>query len=156
MHWVSKSSCRRSRKNPWMSGHIYHVALLFIPRPWSRGGDIVITMSGRASVFRSRTIYLKPLAGLLSYCIHTSLRGCRCAFLGVMTFDLVFDLWFWGPGDYRLWLIADNKFSFQSISRKAEFFHTAHTNPSGGVDVPFGGYDLWPNFYPPPVGEGGF
>ena len=27
-----------------------------------------------ASVFRFRTISLKPLAGLLSYCIHTSLR----------------------------------------------------------------------------------
>ena len=48
---------------------------------------IVITLSGvrqcgRAAVFRSRAIYLKPLAGLLLYCIHTSLRWCRCAFWG--------------------------------------------------------------------------
>ena len=30
------------------------------------------------------------------------------------------------------------------ISRKAlaGFFHTAHIHPSGGVEVPFGGYDL--------------
>ena len=47
-------------------------------------GDIVFTMSGRAavwpcvcaSVFRFRTLSLKPLVGLLSYCIQTSLRGC--------------------------------------------------------------------------------
>ena len=25
-------------------------------------------------------------------------------------------------------------------------FHTAHTNPSEAVDVPFGGYGLCPNF----------
>ena len=53
------------------------------PAHENRGwGDIVITMSGRASVFRFRTISLKPLAGLLLNCIHTSLRGCRCAFWG--------------------------------------------------------------------------
>ena len=46
-------------------------------------GDIDITMSGRASVLRFRTISRKPLAGLLSYCIHTSLRGCRFAFWGL-------------------------------------------------------------------------
>ena len=56
-------------------------------------GDIVITMSGPASVFRFQRISWKPLAVLFSYCIiHTSLRRCRCDFLGVMTFDLIFDL----------------------------------------------------------------
>ena len=32
--------------------------------------------------------------------------------------------------------------------RLLDCFHTAHTHPSGGVDVPFGGYDLSPNFLP--------
>ena len=90
------------------------IFILFIPRPRCRGGGYShhhVWPGGRASVFRFRTISLKPLAGLLSYCIQTSLRGCRCAF------DLVFDLWFWG--DYRLFLIVDKKFSFRTISCKA-------------------------------------
>ena len=53
-------------------------------------GDIVITMSGRAAVwpcgraslFRFRTISQKPLAGLLSYCMQTSLRGVDVPFEG--------------------------------------------------------------------------
>ena len=52
-------------------------------------GDIVITMFGHASVFRFRTISLKPLARLLSYC----LGGVDVPF-GVMAFDLVFTLGF--------------------------------------------------------------
>ena len=36
-----------------------------------------------ASVFRFRTISRKPLAELFSYFIHTSLKGCRCAFWGL-------------------------------------------------------------------------
>ena len=32
--------------------------------------------------------------------------------------------------------------------RLLDCFHTAQTHPSGGVDVPFGGYDLWPNCRP--------
>ena len=37
----------------------------------------------RVSVFRFQTISWKLLAGLFSYCIHTSLRGCRCVFWGL-------------------------------------------------------------------------
>ena len=43
---------------------------------------------GRASidafVFRFRTISWKAFAGLFLYCIHTSLRWCRCAFWGLL------------------------------------------------------------------------
>ena len=38
-------------------------------------GRAAMRSCGRASVFRSRTISLKPFARFLSYCIHTSLRG---------------------------------------------------------------------------------
>ena len=41
-------------------------------------GSMYVTVY--ATLFRFRTISLLLLAGLLSYCIHTSLRGCRCAF----------------------------------------------------------------------------
>ena len=46
--------------------------------------------------------------------------------------------------------MADDKFSFQTISGKefAGLFHIAYTHPSGGVYVPFGGCDFWPNFLP--------
>ena len=111
-------------------------------------GDIVITMSGRASVFRSQTISLKPLAGLLSYCIHTSLRGCRCAFceLWPLTLFLTFD--FEAIIDFNWLLMSSSVSGRYPAKRLLNCFHTAHTNPSGGVDVPFGGYDLWPNFFP--------
>ena len=36
-----------------------------------------------ASMFCFRMISRKPLAGMFSYHIHTSLRGCRCAFWGL-------------------------------------------------------------------------
>ena len=44
--------------------------------------------------------------------------------------------------------MADDKFSSRMISQKAllDCFHIAYTYPSGGVDVPFGGCDFWPNF----------
>ena len=40
--------------------------------------------------------------------------------------------------------MADDKFSFRTISRKAfaGFFNISITHLSGGVDVPFWGYDL--------------
>ena len=48
--------------------------------------------------------------------------------------------------------MVDYKFSFQMISRKAIagfFSYYTHTwHPSGGVDVPFVGYGLSPNFLP--------
>ena len=65
--------------------HLYTKGSLFIPRPRSRGGGYChhhVWSCVCASVFRYRTIYLNPLARLLSYCIHISLRGCRCAFWG--------------------------------------------------------------------------
>ena len=68
--------------------------------------------------------------------------------LGVMTFDLVFYLWFWG--DYCLQLIANAKFSFRMISRKAFvelFSYCTHTSLRG-CRCAFWGYDLWPNFLP--------
>ena len=48
-------------------------------------GDVVILSSPClarvcASVFYFRTLSRKPVAGLLSYFIHTSLQSCRCAF----------------------------------------------------------------------------
>ena len=94
----------------------------------------------------------RHLAKRLLNCFHTahthSWGGVDVPF-GVMTFDLIFDLWF--GGDYWLQLIAGDKFSFRTTSRKAfaELFHTAHTHSWGGVDVPFGVmtfdliFDLW-------------
>ena len=102
-------------------------------------GDIVITMSVCASVFHFLMISLKPLAGLLSYYIHTSFRRCRCAFRGLwlLTFDfeVIIDL---------KWLRMINSVSGWYLAKRLlDCFHTAHTHPSGGVDVPFVGYDLW-------------
>ena len=44
--------------------------------------------------------------------------------------------------------MVDDNFSFRTIFLKefAGLFHIAYTHPLGGVDVPFGGYDLRPNF----------
>ena len=78
------------------SDKFFYTCAIFIPRPYFVGGGYChhhVLPGGRASVFRFRTISLKPLAGLLSYCIHTSLRGCRCAFLGLwpLTWLLTFN-----------------------------------------------------------------
>ena len=32
--------------------------------------------------------------------------------------------------------------------RLLDCFYIAYTHPLGGVDLPFGGYDLWPKFWP--------
>ena len=58
------------------------------PPPAAHGvgvGDIVIAMSGvrlcdRVSIPDDIS---ETFAGLFSYCIHTSLRRCRCAFEGL-------------------------------------------------------------------------
>ena len=116
----------------------------FIPRRRSRGGGYChhhVWPCGRASVFRFQTISLKPLAGLLSYCIQTSLRGCRCAFWSLWPLTYFFTFDFEAIIDFN-W--------FRIISRKAFpglFSYCTHKSLRG-VDVPFGGYDLWPNFWP--------
>ena len=54
--------------------------------PQSRGGRYChhhVWPCGRAFAFLFRMISRKPLAGSFSYCIHISLRGCRCAFWGL-------------------------------------------------------------------------
>ena len=43
--------------------------------------------------------------------------------------------------------MTDDNFSFQTISRKASAA-IAHPHSLGGVDVPFGGFDLQINFLP--------
>ena len=66
-----------------------------------------------------------------------------CLF-GVMTFDLVFD--FEAIIDFN-WLRIISSVSGRYLAKRfLDCFHTAHTNLSAGVDVPFGGYDLCPNF----------
>ena len=47
-----------------------------------------------AGLLSFRTISCKAFAELFSYCTHTSRRGWRWAFWGVMTFDLIFYLRF--------------------------------------------------------------
>ena len=85
-------------------GHICHFKSETKLGRW----DMVITMSGRTSVFRFRTISRKPVAGLFSYCIHTSLRGYGCVFWGLwpLTFFLIL----------RRLLMSDEKFCFRMIS----------------------------------------
>ena len=101
----------------------------------------------------------------IAFILHTDIpEGMYMCLLGVMTFDLIFgvDVPF---GGYDLWPIFFT-FDFEAIidlkwlriissvsgrhlaNRFLDCFHTAHTNPSGGVYVPFGGYDLCPNFLP--------
>ena len=76
--------------------------------------DIVITMSGRAAMFRFRRISLKPLVGLLSYYIHTSLNPFTT--------------------EARFCVLNAMAFSTQKRSSVVKGLR--------GVDVPFGGFDL--------------
>ena len=71
--------------------------------------------------------------------------------LGIMTFDLIFFHWFWGDQWFWFWMISSVSERYIT-KRLLDCFHTAHTHPSGGVDVPFGGYDLWPNCWPSILG----
>ena len=71
-------------------------------------------------------ISMKLLAGLLSYCIHTSLRGCGCAVGIVITMS----------GRAYVHRVSFPDDISETVSR------IAYTNPLGGVDVPFGGDDL--------------
>ena len=50
-------------------------AVHFYPLPIKWGRGFVITMYSRVSAFRFQMISRKPLAGVFSYYIHTSLRG---------------------------------------------------------------------------------
>ena len=89
-----------------------------------------------------------PFLNLLSYCIHTSITGWRCAFWGLwpLTWFLTFD--FEAIIDFN-WLRMISSVSGRYLTKRLlDCFHTAHTPPSVGVDVPFGNYDLWPNFSP--------
>ena len=63
--------------------------------------------------------------------------------LGVMTFDLVFFTFDFEAiidlNCLRIISLVPGRFL---AKRFLDCFHTAHTNPSRGVYVPFGGYDL--------------
>ena len=125
----------------------------FIPRHEAGAGGIVITMAGvrpcgRASVFRIRSISVKPFAGLLLYCIHTSLRRRRWAFweLRPLTYFLPFE--FQAISDFNYLRMISSVSRRYLRNHLLDCFHTAHTHPPGGVHVPFEGYDLWPNFWP--------
>ena len=96
---------------------------------------------GRASVFRFRTIYLKPLAWLPSYCIHTSLRGYGCAFRWLWPFTYFFTFGFGAIIDFNwLWMISS--VSGRNIAKRSlDCFYTAHTHPLGMYICLLG---LWP------------
>ena len=88
-----------------------------------------------------RTISRKPVVGLFSYCVHASLRGCRCAFWpNFLPFSFQAFIYF------NSWRIMSSVSRRYLGKRSLDCFHIAHTYPLEGVDVPFGGYDLWPNF----------
>ena len=98
--------------------------------------------------FSFRTISHEAFPGLFSNCTHTSLRGCRCAFW-VMTFDLIVDLQFWGHyWLFNWWRIISLVSGWYLRKHLLDCFYIAYTYLSGGVDVPFGGCDLWPICWP--------
>ena len=84
------------------------------------------------SVFRFRTISLKMLAVLLSYCIHTSLRGCWCAFWGLWPSTYFLTFHFEVIIDFH-WLRKISSV-FWTISRKVFaglFSYCTHTSLRG-------------------------
>ena len=132
--------------NPWSMNHVYS---RFYPRLQSRGGGYChhhVWPCGLASVDISET------ASRVAFILHTraSFWGCRCDFLG-------YDLWLiFVPFDLEA--IIDFNWWQMIISVSGRYlgkhlldcFHTAHTHPSGGVDVPLLGvmtfdliFNLW-------------
>ena len=62
--------------------------------------------------------------------------------LGVITFDLILTFDFEAIIDFNSLRMTSSVSGRYLARRPLNCFHTAHTNPSGPVDVPFGGYDL--------------
>ena len=89
----------------------------------------------------------KPVVKILNHLPTRSWTGARvffypahegvlmCLILRVITFGLIFYLRF-------QWRMTSSVSQGYIGKRFLYCFHIAHTHPFGGVDVPFGGYDL--------------
>ena len=120
--------------------------------------------------FSFRTISRKAFAGLFSYCTPSCLRGCRCRcylaeiqwlsvreslnfelknnyliFIPFGGFDLIFYPRFL---DLNWWKMITSVSRRYLAKRLLDCFPIAHPHSLGGVDVPFGGFDLQINFLP--------
>ena len=62
--------------------------------------------------------------------------------LGIRTFDLILTFDFEAIIDFNILRIISSVSGRYLAKRFLDCSHTAHTNPSGGVYVAFGGYDL--------------
>ena len=55
-------------------------AFIFLYKPWRPKGFLAIRPSVPLSAFGFWSKSRKPIGRFLSYCTHTFIRGCRCAF----------------------------------------------------------------------------
>ena len=73
--------------------------------------------------------------------MHTHTLGGVDVPFGVMTFDLIFHLLFEAIIIDLRWQMMSSVSEKYIGKRLLDCFHTAHTHPSGGAYVAFGGYD---------------
>ena len=118
---------------------------LFIPCPRSRGGEHChhhVWPCVYVSPFRFRRITRKPLAGLFSYCINTSLKRCRYVYWGLRPLTYFFTFNFGAIIDFNWWRMINSASGRYLEKRLLDCFHIKHLHALGGYDLRFSGLFL--------------